>query len=194
MQLQDDLDLNNAFEIIVSNQNFTGVTNEIACLIKMNLATRDSIEKILYKYQIRALTDLKEELLNLILAYINIILQDHELTQKELRNLKQLKLLFHIQEGDFLKYRYKEMKEILHQQLMPIYRNDNRIDDYESIFKVGLQELFTLGYDQFLKFANEEDKIALEKGADISDLDTVLSRSKLMKLESEIRHRISPRS
>ena len=49
---------------------------------------------------------------------------------------------------------------------------DNKIDSKEAEYKVRLQELFNLSYDQFLSFEKDAVKSALEKGAKISELDT----------------------
>ena len=95
-QMQDDLDLNNAFNVILSIEKISGVTNEIAKLVKDNLLTKESLEKILHTHNIKTITDLKEELLDLILVYVNIILNDNALSQKELRNVKLLKMFFQI--------------------------------------------------------------------------------------------------
>ena len=182
LNIQNDLELNKAFEVIVSMKKFKAVINDIAkamCSAEFNYI---ELEKILKGHKIEAISILKEDLLDLILLYINITLNDNILTQNELNNVKKLKILFKIDETDFYKFRYNEIKEILHNQLSLIYRNDNRIDEIESLHKVGLQELFSLSYDQFLEFANKEDIIAIIKGAEINDLDTVISPKFIKKL------------
>ena len=98
-------------------------------------------------------------------------------------------MLFKIAEGDFYKLRYEEVNEILKEQLIRIYRDDNRIDQEESLHKVGLQELFSLSYDQFLQFANKEDILALEKGADSKDIDSVLLASFFSFSEYDFAHK-----
>lgn len=185
LSIQNDLELNKAFEVIVSMKKFKAVINDIAkamCSAEFNYL---ELEKILKEHKIEAISNLKEDLLDLILLYINITLNDNILTQNEINNVKKLKILFKIDENDFYKYRYNEIKEILHNQLYLIYRNDNRIDEIESLHKVGLQELFSLSYDQFLEFANKEDIIAIIKGADINDLDTVISPKYIKKLKKK---------
>jgi hypothetical protein len=177
LEIQNDIDLNKAFEIITSMNHYKGATNEIAKMICNAKLTPQELNQILSKYKVRTITDIKDELLDIVLNYINIILNDNYLTQKELNNVRLLKLFFKIKERDFYKYRYDEIKEILHKQLSLIYRNDNRIDEAEALYKVDLQELFSLSYDQFLEFANEEDIIAIEKGANVTDLDTILPTS-----------------
>jgi len=180
-EIPDDLDLHKTFEIIISREHFSKHVTEIVKQIQQNKLSGASLKNILIKYKIGKITELKEEFLDLILAYINIILNDNALTQKELYNVKFLKKIFQIKEQDFYKYRYSAMREVLRKQLMLIYRDDNRIDREESLYKVGLQELFSISYDQFLEFANEEDFIALYKGADIANLDTVIRNSKRKK-------------
>ena len=175
LNIENDLELNRAFEIIVSMKKLNGAINDIAKAICNTELNYFELEKILKEHKIEAISNLKEDLLDLILLYINIILNDNILTQNELNNVKKLKILFKIDEKDFYKYRYNVIKEILHNQLSLIYRNDNRIDEIESLHKVGLQELFSLSYDQFLEFSNKEDIKAILKGAEINDLDTVIS-------------------
>ena len=180
-EIPDDLDLNKAFEIIISRDHFSKPVNEIAKQIQKNKLNIPSLKGILNKHKINKITDLKEEFLDLILAYINIILNDNALTKKELYNVKLLKTIFQIKEQDFYKYRYAAMREVLRKQLMLIYRDDDKIDTAESLYKVDLQELFSISYDQFLEFANEEDFIALFKGSDITDLDSVIRHAKPKK-------------
>jgi hypothetical protein len=189
MQMQDDLDLNKAFEIIVSTRQLSDIIHDISNLIRLNQLARTSLEKLLKKHKINSLLDLKEELLDLILQYINIILNDNELSQKEIRNVNFLKKIFQIHERDLYKYRYEQMKEILQKQLIRIY-SDNFISPEESLHKVGLQEIFSLSYDQFLEFANREDIISVEKGADIIDLDTVLRQSVLSKIHTAFQNTV----
>ena len=185
LNIQNDLELNKAFELIVSMKKLKAVINDIAkamCNADFNYI---ELDKILKEHKIEAISILKEDLLDLILIYINITLNDNILTQNELNNVKKLKILFKIDEKDFYKFRYDEIKEILHNQLSLIYRNDNHIDEIESLHKVGLQELFSLSYDQFLEFANKEDIIAIIKGAEINDLDTVMSPKFIKKLKKK---------
>jgi hypothetical protein len=106
-----------------------------------------------------------------------VALKDNYLTQSEKRNVKFLKLILNVREGDFYnesEYLFDEMSEIINTQLSLIYLDDNKIDQQEALFKVDLQELFDLSYDQFLEFSNVADQLAIERGANIQDLDSVL--------------------
>jgi len=171
--IKDDLELNEAFELILSKENYSDIITDIAELIYNKQLEKTKIEELLREHDIERLEDIKEEILDLLIAYINIVLNDHKISEKEATNLKILKRFFKIKEGDFYKYRYKEVEEILQRQLEIIYRNDNKIDTVEAIFKVGLQEIFDLSYDQFLDFNKNEVKDALDRGANLRELDTV---------------------
>ena|ERR1035437_235545 len=188
-QMKDDLNLHEAFKIILSTENLKDYIREIAKCIYNN---KMNFHDVLLKYKITNIVDIKEELLDLILQYINIILHDNKLTINELNNTNILKVNFKIKEGDFYKYRYDQIKEILLKQLSKIYRDDDKISFGESLYKVELQELFDLGYDQFLKFANIEDALALDRHANILDLDTVYFSPKKSKINEYDAVRLIP--
>ena len=112
------------------------------------------------------------EAVDVIIDYVELILEDNILTQEEMHTLRMMKLYFNIQEGDFLKqHKEKQIEDILYRQLKLIYQ-DKQVDHQESLMKVELQELFGLGYDQFLKFERKAVEQALRNGADINNLDT----------------------
>ena len=167
-----DIKLSDAFSKIISIEYFSGCVTEICNLIHSGNHDRIMIDKILAKNGIKKYKDLKEELIDVIILYINIIvLEDDLISENELKNIEILKNLFKIDEGDFYKFRYDEIKEIIRRQLYKMYI-DKIVDSSEALQKVGLQELFDLSYDQFLEIVNIEDQYALERGANIEDLDT----------------------
>ena len=170
---ENDLELHEVFGIILSIESFSDYVNEIVELVFNNTLDKKHLEEILKKYKIKKLDDIKEELLDVLIVYINLILNDHVITENELRNIQYLKLIFKIQEGDFYKYRFDEIDDILNRQFFRMYRNDDKVDETEALHKVSLQKLFDLSYDQLLKFKEKEIIAALERGADIRDLDTV---------------------
>ena len=170
--LKDDLELHEAFGIILSIQSFKNYINEIVELVYNGALDKNNLDELLKKYKINNVEDIKEELLDVLIVYINLTLKDHTITEKELNNVQFLKMMFRIKEGDFFNYRYDEIDEILNKQFIRIYRNDNKIDETESLHKVSLQKLFDLSYDQFLGFQEMEVLAAVERGANIQDLDT----------------------
>lgn len=167
---KNDLELHDAFGIIISIESLSDYITDISELIYKNELDRENINKVLKDYQIRKIEDLKEELLDLLIVYINLILNDHIISENEKRNVKLLKMYFKINEGDFYKYRYQEVEDILHRQFERIYINNN-INYEAALHKVELQGLFDLSYDQFEEFKEKEVREALERGADILNLD-----------------------
>ncbi len=147
---------------------------KICRLIHTDELNQQSVDNILKEYNIIQIEDIKEEILDLILSYINIVLDDNVMTETEAGNVKLLKRFFKVKEGDFYNYRYQKLEGVLSKQFERIYA-DNKINTDEALHKVGLQELFDLGYDQFLKLVNKEVKAALERGASLDELDTVFS-------------------
>lgn len=162
-----------SFQIILSQQELQPYMQEICELIIDKTISRQKIESVLKEYDINK-KEAQKEFLDLILYYIEIALKDGVLTIKEKENILFLKKLFKIEEKSFYKFKKQEIAEILKVQLQRIYLNDLKIDNSETLFKVDLQEIFNLGYDEFLEFVNEEAIVALEQGAKIEDLDTFI--------------------
>ncbi len=120
------------------------------------------------------LDDIKIEALSLIIDYSRVILEDNIITSDEIRNITMLKLFYQIQEGEFFEFGKKEeVMDVLLHQLRKLYAY-NSIDRNEAIMKTELQELFGLCYDDFLEINNIAAKEAMERGADLSKLDTIL--------------------
>lgn len=182
--LKNDLELHQAFEIILSIKAFKNYISDIAEIIYNGTLSRDSLNSILNEYKIYDIRNINEELLDLIIVYINLVLNDHILTENERKNIALLKTYFKIKEGDFIEKRYSEIEDVLQRQFERLYA-DNKIDTSESMHHVYLQEIFDLSYDQFDKFKEREIIKALARGADISDLDTA-KYPKAASLKEEI--------
>jgi hypothetical protein len=164
-------ELHKAFETIFANGGFSDCVIEIIELVYCKKLNRNSLLGVIRKYRIKDIKDIKEELLNLLIAYINIILEDNIITDDELRSLKILKLYFRVKEGDFYKKCYRGVESILHRQFEILY-SDNKISPEEEEYDLRLQELFDLSYDQFDRFKENEIKRALLRGASITELNT----------------------
>jgi hypothetical protein len=182
---KNNVELQSAFGLILTVENFSDYINEIVELVYSDELDGVSLSKILKHFQIKQVDDIKDEILDMLLVYINFVLKDCAVTENEAGNVKLLKRFFKIKEGDFYNLRYDEVSNVLHHQLECIYL-DNRIDESEALYKVSLQELFDLGYDQFLEFANEHDKAALQRGADLNDLDTVFKLPEFTMTKADI--------
>ncbi|MBE6341347.1 MAG: hypothetical protein E7069_11530 [Bacteroidales bacterium] len=148
--------MNDALHLIIEN--------------KMNsIALRDCLSK-----HDLSIEQLKAEAFSVVFQYANACLDDDVLSDEEMKTIGLLKLFFHIEEGDFLKYeKYDEVENILSRQLRKMYADDV-IDVNEALQKTKLQELFGLNYDEFLEYVNFIAKESINRGADIKDLDTIM--------------------
>lgn len=165
--------LKEPFGKIFSIENFGGVVNGIAELIYQGELDPDNIQRLLREHNIKQLENVKANILDLILAYIELVLQDNYVTVTEAENMKFLKRILKVKEGDFYRHKYYEVERLLDKQFERMYR-DNNIDTDEALQKVELQELFDLSYDQFLELSNKAVQSALVRGANPSDLDTFI--------------------
>ncbi len=168
---KNDLALHEVFGFILSTESFNDYISDIAELIYNTELSNQNLEKILKDNKIEKIQDIKEELLDLLLVYINFILNDHVISIDESSNIEMLKKYFRIKEGDFYKMRCNEVGNMLNRQFLRLY-SDNKIDTQEALHNVNLQNLFDLSYDQYDSFKEIAISNALEQGANISDLDT----------------------
>ena len=164
------LALKEPFTEILASNKFSDVATEIVNAISKGELDRTSFNSILKAHGIE-INAIKSELLDIILAYINFVLDDDHITEKEADNVKFLKLLLKIKDGDFYKMKFFEIERILDRQFEHMYQ-DNQINTEEALQKVELQQLFDLSYDQFLHLSDKAVKEALARGADPMELDT----------------------
>jgi len=181
--LKNDTDLQKAFGKIADTSQKEYI-RKIAKLIIENEISKDKIRAILSEFSIRSVKDIKDELLNLLIDYANLILEDSLLTDNEKENFGFLKLYFEIKVGDFYKFKYQEIKTILHKEFEKLYADD-LVTQEESEYNVILQDMFDLSYDQFDKIKEEVVLKSIERGANITDLDTanikILKRKNIIK-------------
>jgi hypothetical protein len=166
----DDLDLSEVFNIVLEKGIFKNYITEVAKLVRNGELNKENLDNLLKEYHTDC-QNAKLDLLDLLLSYVNIIIDDHIITEKERRNAGILKLFFRIKEGDFYKHRYDEIKSICQNQFLRLYR-DNNIDYNEELFTVEMQGLFDLSYSQINEFKQDEIIRALQEGASIVNLDT----------------------
>jgi len=140
---RDNFELKEAFRIIISIDSFSDYIVDIAELVYNGNLDKENLDKVLRDHKIGSVNDIKEELLDLLIVYINLILKDHLITDNERRNIELLKIYFKIKEGDFYKYRSDAIEDSLTRQFMLLYA-DNKIDKEEALYNVELQDLFDL--------------------------------------------------
>ena len=143
---------------------------EIVDLLKKGEFSIKDIDKILSRHSIKSIILLKNEALNLLLDYIEIVLDKDSLDPNKYYNIAILKRVFKIKEGDFFNLKFDLVENILNREFEKLY-NDNVIDSKEEIFKVDLQSIFDLSYDQFAKYREIHVFQALNRGANPNSLD-----------------------
>lgn len=166
-------DLKEAISILMEKGDYSPAIRGILNLIFEDKMNSIELNKYLNQNYI-SINDIKSDTLQIIIDYALFCLNDDILTEQEMRNIQLLKLFLKVKEGDFIAYgKEYDVKEILMWQLRKLY-DDNYIDKEEALMKTDLQSLFGLSYDQFLTMVNEVAQEAIDRGADISDLDTFI--------------------
>ena len=164
------VDLKTAFQIIASKDKVQGDLLRVCELLyeKGMDSRRGDINSVLEELKIKSVTSFKNEALKILILYIRLALNDNILSIEEKNNIKFLKLLFGIKDGDFKDNEsiYTQVKNIINIQLQLIYLDDDSIDNSEALHKVDLQEIFGLSYDDFLNITNHFDLLILGKSLD----------------------------
>jgi hypothetical protein len=174
--------LSSAFWKIQNELELSGYLNQVCSSIVEKTISKKKLEEILTNNEINY-SIAKVDLLHLIFEYIKIVLQDNILTVNEKEDIKLLKLWFGIQPGDFLFHNSSNVENIIAYQLSRIYK-DNFITDEEALFKVDLQEIFDLSFDQMNDYSKTEASFSIQQGADPKDLDIFFTQKEYFKLKS----------
>jgi hypothetical protein len=124
--------------------------------------------------------------LRLLLFYLKVVLKDNLISAEELNNIRYLKLLFGVKEGDFTKEKVfaAEISNIIKLQIDLIYKDDE-VSSEEAIHKVNLQEAFGLNYDEFLSLSSKAALDSLERTDDWIKIDTYITVNNYRKWEKE---------
>lgn len=164
------MDLSKAFELILHKNIEDNSIIDVCGLIskKGNSTSRSDLKGVLNEHGINSLNKFKAKSLEIVLKYIKLSLSDNILTIEEKNNIRFLKLLFDIEEGEFKSNNilFNEIKNIIKIQLELIYLEDYSIDNTEALHKVDLQEVFGLSYDDFLEISNHFDLLILNSELD----------------------------
>ena len=146
--MHNDLELSKAFSIISEKTIFKKYIADVVKLICNDELSKESLSKALENYHL-GVADIKLDLLDLLLSYVNFILNKHIITEKEDLNIKVLRGRFNIKEGDFYKYRRNEIKSICQKHFARLSRNS--MDRSDELFWVGIQGAFDLSHYQLEK-------------------------------------------
>ena len=185
----NEFELKKAFGVIISRSDLDKNKLAVAELFYKNgvdISKRD-ILSVIKELGFKSIKDYKENSISLIMYYIYNALNDNKLSKAEKANIKFLKIALEIGEGDFVKNKdiKTEVANIIKIQLRLIYIDDDKIDGQESLHKVDLQEIFGLSYDEFLVFDKFEALLAIQRGAKLEELDTIVSYSDYLQSETE---------
>jgi hypothetical protein len=90
--------------------------------------------------------ELKHELLDVLLFFIEQCLDDHSLSDDEQIALDHLKRLFRVREGDFYTLRRDAIADMFRGEISRILE-DGKVDRLEALHQVSLQRAFDLSYD-----------------------------------------------
>jgi hypothetical protein len=142
--------LNDVFANYINSHHPTGPLADIVEILADVGPSRVAVDEVFKGLGKRAAARLSNALLDLLLFYVDFCLGDHELTTDEKLNIKHIKILFHIKEGQLYDLRRDAIKELLRVEMHRIME-DNQIDCIEDLHEVELQAVFDLSYDQYLE-------------------------------------------
>lgn len=97
----------------IAKSDIKNYIREIVELVIENEISREKIQIVLSKYSIKGIQEIKTELLDVLIAYANYVLENSVISDVERRNFKFLKMYFKIKEGDFYQYKQSEIKQII---------------------------------------------------------------------------------
>jgi hypothetical protein len=104
----------------------------------------------------------RKDVLDLVLGFVDHILEDSRLTIDELAAMEELKRFLDIREGEFLELRPVELAAVLGNQIDRIL-SDTAIDHAEELEQVNLQGLFGISYDQYLALIRRSLETAMSR-------------------------------
>ena len=143
---------------LLTRKDYSEVIKAALQLIVDGQMSSLALYKVLVENDMSNITDIKDQCLGVILDYADIILEDNILTPDELKNLKMLKLFFHVEEGDFQNNnKSARVESIIIRQLEKLYA-DNILDEQEALHQSDLQGVFGLGYDEYETIVNKVAK------------------------------------
>ena len=171
-------DLKKAFGYIISSQTLDNSLIDIGEIISrkgISTSRKDCLQ-VLSVYGVDDIKKFTDTSLKLVMFYLKVVLKDNLISDEELRNIRFLKLLFGIKEGDFNKQKgfANEVVSIIKSQLNLIYVDDE-VSSQEAIHKVNLQEVFGLNYDEFLLLSNQVVLDSLSRGYDWIEIDSFIT-------------------
>ena len=159
----ENFSLKTIYSGFIASEKPTGDLATVAEILATEDVTPNNFYEIRPRVQLSRTTTFRKGIIGLILYYVKVVVRDHELSYEEKENIRLLKTLFQVKEGEFYNLQASELSEILSQQILWIV-GDREMDRSDDIYQEDLQRVFDLGYDKFVE---------LTKDAVIKFLDTM---------------------
>src|SRR5690606_157803 len=111
----------------LKNDSNAACLDRLIELSKNSKLYRSEIDQVLNEFHSGGYEGSKDGYPDLGFEYLNRVLEDGLIEEDEYTNATLLKRIFRIREGDFYKFRFDEVKQIILKQLFRIY-SGNRVD------------------------------------------------------------------
>lgn len=147
------------FEAIATTEGIPIYLHNLAKTIIREGLNKKAVRDHLLDDGISRMYEIKEDLLDLLLAYLHVILDDHVISELEYLDFGLLKILFQIKEGEFYNRRYFQIRSVIMGQL-DYLSEDEVFEPEKSKLNVNLQDMFDLSYDQFQFLKSDIQTIA----------------------------------
>lgn len=164
------------------------VASIVEVLARGDTLDRDSFERLLGVRDPASEASLCDFLLHCIAAFLS----DHSLSVEEKSAIRYLWRLFQVSEGHLARVRGDRVGQLLAVELGRMLE-DRRIDAAEALHQVDLQEVFGLGYDQYLELTKPHvfrvllsllDQIDPDKDRVVSEEDLAWYHRQLVGLDT----------
>jgi hypothetical protein len=159
-------DYRDIFKAIAATEGLPDYIHDLAVILSDRGFDKKAVEEALLKDGITTARNIQEDLLDLLLAYLHIILDDHCISENEYRDFGLLKILFKIREGAFFHKRYYQVRSAINSQ-MEYLSEDEIFEPEKAVLTVNLQDLFGLSYDQFQYLIADINSISLQNRNEI---------------------------
>lgn len=133
--------------LLTNRENSAPIKAVIEAILQHGL-NRGAVQTALQPFGNADLSQYKDALLDTLLSYAGIILDDHAISDGEFADFGLLKVLFEIKEGDFYGSRPRQLRAVINHQ-MDYFTVDGKITADESFTTANIQGMFDLTSEQF---------------------------------------------
>lgn len=124
------------------------VSDVVECITAESL-NRTTLDEILKKHGDGDIADVKADLCGLLLYYAQLALDDHRLQANEISNMKHLKTMLRVGDGEVYEFCPDQLQGLLYAE-MAWALEDFEVSEAEELKNSELQGALGLSYDQFM--------------------------------------------